>query len=393
MESQETPTKPRRILIFSLVYYPRFIGGAEVAVKEITDRISPDEMSFDMITMRKHASPFERIGNVDVHRVGMPWIGKNVKSSRIFPLSKLLFIIRAYRMAVKLHRKEPYDAVWPIMASYAGLAATLFKKKFPEVPMVLTIQEGDNFERREGIFKSAFRKIFKSADRIQVISNFLAEWSRKMGATCPIEVVPNGVDFDQFSRQIGASERGETRAEFGVKDTDILLVTASRLVHKNAIDDIISALRFLHKSRKLLILGTGPLESGLRDQAEKSRVRDRVIFRGFVPHAELPRYLQASDIFVRPSRTEGLGNSFLEAMAAGIPVIATPVGGIPDFLREGETGLFCDVGHPESIALRVEKLAKDGESRDHIIRKARDMVRSNYDWQGISRKMKAILAS
>jgi glycosyltransferase involved in cell wall biosynthesis len=107
----------------------------------------------------------------------------------------------------------------------------------------------------------------------------------------------------------------------------------------------------------------------------------------------MPQYLHISNIFIRPSRSEGLGNSFLEAMAAGIPVIATPVGGIPDFLKDGETGLFCEVDNPRSIAQKVEKLLKDKESREYIVKNARKMVEEKYQWEAIAERMKEIFES
>ncbi len=386
----------RRILIFSLAYYPRYVGGAEVAVKEITDRIDPSECAFDMVTLRKQAPVFERVGNVNVYRVGAPWFGHNTKSSRILPLSKLLFPFAAFFKALSLNRKQPYDAVWPIMASYAGFAAYLFKLVHPKVPMVLTIQEGDNFERREGIFKFLFAKIFKSADHITAISSFLADWSKQMGATCPIEIIPNGVDYRLFSSENTAIAMA-LKEELGKKADDVFLVTASRLVHKNAVDDIVSALQYLPANIKLIVLGAGALENDLKAQAIKlglnSKESDRVLFIGFVSHSNLPAYLKASDIFIRPSRSEGLGNSFLEAMAAGIPVIATPVGGIPDFLKDGETGLFCEVDNTRSIAQKVEKLMKDKESREYIVKNARKMVEEKYQWKAIANKMKAVFDS
>jgi glycosyltransferase involved in cell wall biosynthesis len=380
----------RRILIFSLVYYPRFIGGAEVAVKEITDRISDTDIQFDMITLRKHASAFEHVGNVNVYRVGMPWFGKDSKSSKLFPLSKILFVPLAALKAISLHRKQKYDAVWPIMASYGGFSAVLFRMIYPNVPMILTVQEGDNFERRQGIFRPLFKKIFTSATRIQVISNYLAEWARSFGATAPIEVIPNGVDCEKFIRPISLIRKSEIRTEAGFSETDIVLVTASRLVYKNAVDTIIAALALLPQNYKLLILGTGADEQALRNQVQSLKLESRVIFKGFISHDLLPEYLQASEIFIRPSRTEGLGNSFLEAMAVGIPVIATPVGGIPDFLTDGQTGLFCEVDNPQSIAQKVEKLTKDKESRDYIVTNARTMVTEDYDWRHVAAEMKDV---
>ena len=118
------------------------------------------------------------------------------------------------------------------------------------------------------------------------------------------------------------------------------------------------------------------------------KFEDRVKFLGYIPHNEMPQYLHVSDIFIRPSLSEGMGNSFIEAMASGIPVIATPVGGIIDFLRDGETGLFCEVQNPKSIAQKGEKLIKDRESRDYIVKNAQKMVNEKYDWNIIAKDMK-----
>ena len=107
-----------RILIFSTAYFP-FVGGAEVAVKEITDRISDHE--FDMITARmsRKIPKFEKMGNVIVYRVG---IG-------IPFFDKALLAILGHFKALKLHSKHSYGLVWSIMASYSGFAALAFKKK------------------------------------------------------------------------------------------------------------------------------------------------------------------------------------------------------------------------------------------------------------------------
>jgi len=387
----------RKILIFSLVYYPRFIGGAEIAIKEITDRIGTDEMQFDMITLRKQASAYERIGNVNIYRVGFSWFGKNTKSSKIFPLSKIFYIPLAFLKAVSLHRKNKYDLIWSMMASYAGFAGFLFKKKYKQVPFVLSIQEGDNFEKRDGVFRPFFRKIFKSADRIQCISKFLADWSRKMGAKCPIVVVPNAVDYELFSKKQTDDELVQLKSKLGKKENDIFLITTSRLVEKNAVDDIVNSLQYLPENVKLLVIGKGGEEDKLHKLASALNLQNeggnRVQFLGYIPHTEMVQYLQASDIFIRPSLSEGFGNSFIEAMASGIPVIATPVGGIVDFLTDGETGLFCEVKNPRSIAQKVEKLIKDRESREYIVKNAKKMVEEDYAWTNIVGEMKEVFNS
>jgi glycosyltransferase involved in cell wall biosynthesis len=388
MEQTKTTQKSRKILVFSLVYYPRFIGGAEVAIKEITDRILPSEIEFDMITLRKQAPKFERIGNINVYRVGLPWFGNNTKSSKIFPLSKLTFPVFAFIKALQLHRKNKYDLVWSMMASYAGFAGYLFKIFNPSIPSVLSIQEGDNFKIRQGIFKLFFAKIFSKADIVQVISNFLATWSKNMGAKSQIVVVPNGVNFYLFSNRKSNSELNNLKKSLNKKEKDIFIVTTSRLVEKNATIDIIDSLTYLPENVKFLIIGTGYEEEMLKNRVSKLGLDNRVNFLGFVKHEDMPQYLHISDIFIRPSLSEGFGNSYIEAMAAGIPVIATPVGGIIDFLKDNETGLLCEVRNPKNIAWKVEMLLNDKSLKEKIVKNALEMVEKKYQWNLIASDMK-----
>jgi len=105
--------------------------------------------------------------------------------------------------------------------------------------------------------------------------------------------------------------------------------------------------------------------------------------------------LHISDIFVRPSLSEGMGNSFIEAMAASIPVIATSVGGIVDFLFDPDknsdkppTGLFCKVRDPEDIAKQVKRLLKNPVLRAQIILNAKRLTAEKYDWSIIAKDMK-----
>src|SRR3989344_6696921 len=119
---------PKRILIFSLTYFP-FVGGAEVAVREITSLIDPAEYEFDMVTLRfdSELPEVEKDGNITIHR-----IGKTIKSPTMSDLyrsplrrNKNFFAFSAANYARTLHDKKPYDAVWAIMANYAGFRALL----------------------------------------------------------------------------------------------------------------------------------------------------------------------------------------------------------------------------------------------------------------------------
>ena len=380
----------RRILIFSLSYFPRLVGGAEVAVKEITDRIPTEEVEFDMITIGDGSSPKEEtLGRVRVHRI----------FKKAGAAQKFLYPFAAYWKARRMTDKTRCDLVWAIMGSYGGFAAFLLKRHNPALRVLLTIQEGDNFARREGVWKIPFGWIFRSPNRIQAISNYLSDWSRDMGATCPVDVIPNGADIALFGPAVPEAVRSDIAKKLCKKEGDVFLVTTSRLVEKNGVADVISALPFLPNNVKFIILGSGPLEAELKQLSLRLGLNytdeppinggNRVHFLGYVPHSDMPRYLAASDIFIRPSLTEGQGASFIEAMAAGLPVIATAVGGIPDFLTDGQTGLVCEVQNPKSIAQKVEKYMKDKESREYIVKKARTLAREKYDWNNIARDMVA----
>lgn len=375
-----------KILIFSVAYHP-FVGGAEVAVKEITDRIHDVEFHLVTVNLDGKQKKEEKIGNVFVHRVGGGiFVGR---------FGRLTFTVFGALKALSLHRTHSFNSTWAIMANYAGFAALFFKYIKPSVPFILTLQEGDPIDyikKQVWFVYPLFVQIFRKADRIQAISNYLADFAKDMGAHAPIEVIPNGVDVSLFSREFPVTElevlRNKIRENFpgGISD-EIFLVTTSRLVVKNGIADVIRALAFLPKNVKFLVIGTGPLEQELNKTVRRERAEERVVFLGQVAYQDIPKYLKASDIFIRPSLSEGMGNSFIEAMAAGIPVIATCVGGIPDFLKENETGLFCDVQNPESVAEQVKKLLNDKGLKEKIVLNAQKMVQEKYDWKSIANAM------
>ncbi|HEY4500231.1 MAG TPA: glycosyltransferase [Candidatus Paceibacterota bacterium] len=384
----------KRILIFSFVYYPRFIGGAEIAIKEITDRISPNDIEFDLIALRLDESlpKFEKVGNVNIYRIG--FAGRQRDSADSLPwylhFNKYLYPFLACMKASRLHARRGYDATWGMMANYSGFGALFFKLFHRDVPFILTLQEGDPIDyikKRVGVFSPIFKSIFTHADRMQTISNYLADFGREMRAKCPIEVIPNGVDPGLFTREYPTEELEKIRKDLEIPNDAPVLITTSRLVIKNAVSDVIKALEHLPEAY-FLVLGTGYQGAELKKLAININVSDRVKFLGFVSHGEMPKYLKASNIFVRPSLSEGFGNSFIEAMAARLPVIATPVGGIVDFLRDKETGLFCEVNSPEDIARKTEIYFHDKNLRNEIIDNAFNMVVGEYDWKLVAKKMK-----
>jgi UDP-glucuronate 4-epimerase len=370
----------KKVLIYSVAYFP-FVGGAEVAIKEITDRL--DYYEFHLVTTRfdKKLPKEEKIGNVTVYRVG--WGTK---------FDKYLYFILALRKGLKLYKENKFEVVHGVLESYAGLSAMLFKM-FTGVKYLLTMQSGDSEEfmrKRTWFWYPIYKRVFKNADFIQTISQYLANRARKYGYRGLVKVIPNGVDLSGFNKDLSNNEKENLKKDLGINENEKILITTSRLVEKNAIDDLIKAAKYLDFPFKLLILGRGYQEEKLKQLAKDLGLEDKVIFLGFVEYHKISQYLKIADVFIRPSLSEGLGNSFLEAMLCQVPVVATPVGGIPDFLIDEQTGLFCEVKNPESIADKIKKLINDDNLRKNIITNAYDMVLRDYDWEGISEEMREI---
>ena len=355
------------ILIFSLAYHP-FVGGAEVAIKEITDRLG-NSFDFDMVTVNLDGQQKkeERVGNINVHRIGKRKICKYV-----FPLAGYLY-------AKKLHGKNNYDIAWAMMANQSGWAAMKFKKKFPRTQYLLTLQEGDSeldIWLRTFFIRPIYKNIYKRADHVQAISNFLKKRAENFGIKNKIDVVPNGI-----------------KKELPVTSEDKIakqIITTSRLVKKNGIKYLIEAIQGVDGN--LIILGGGKLKPKLEKLRDKLNLTNKVIFKGEVSNDDVYKYVSQSAVFVRPSLSEGLGNAFLEAMAMKVPVVATPVGGIPDFLREEETGWFCEVKNSKSIAEKINYVLdpKNQEEVEKVVENANKMVVEGYNWSKISIDMKNI---
>lgn len=393
----------KKILIFSLTYHP-YVGGAEVAIKEITDRLP--EYEFHMITLRFDTTlpPVEEVGNITVHRLG-PTVWKPTVSDRNMPLTlkvaKWAFPVTAAFSAYVLHRRYRYDMTWSMMANHAGFAGMLFKLFHPSVPHILELQDGRAFEEmktRQPILRliwPLYTRVYRAADTIKVISNFLAGEVQKLGVPAPVHIIPNGVDVAKFSAPVSDDVIADLKNKYGKKMGDIFLFTASRLVLSRGVEDTIRALVHLPPQVKFLIAGQGDDRAELEKIAKESGVSERVIFAGHVDHADLPAYYKVSDIFVRPSIIEGFGVAFVEAFAAGIPVVTTPVGGIPDFLFDPEknpdkapTGLFCAVRDPQSIAVAVRRYIEDPALVSEITTNARVLVEEKYEWNSIAKTVK-----
>jgi len=388
----------KSVLIFSTAYLP-LTGGAEVAVREITQRLASSAYRqagwhFDLITAKisPKLARFERIDNVNIHRVG---IGFN-------SLDKLCLPFLGFLKAKELEQEKKYSIIWSIMASQAGIAAAFFKISTKGKKLLLTIQEGDPEEHLERyvfgikflyniLIKPWHLLPFKKADAITVISSDLKKRALKNNPDASVRIIPNGVDLGLFRPK-------RIEEKLGITSGEKIILTVSRLVKKNAVDDLIKAGQYLDFPFKILIIDIGPEEKKLKNLVKKLNLEDKVRFLGNMTHREIVKYYYVADVFVRPSLSEGLGNVFLEAMAIGLPIIGTPVGGIPDFLIDPSTdsgqatGLFCQPGNPESIAQKIKEVLEDNQLREKLIRNGMELVKEKYNWDNIALKMEIVFS-
>jgi len=400
----------KRILIFSFAYEP-FVGGAEIATHEIAQRLVQRGWRFDVVTAR-FISSFpreEELDGVRVVRVGPAFRTRTVgalSKSQLFVI-KMLYPLAALWAAVSLQKKESFQATWSIMASYGGVAASLFSFCFCRTPLVLTLQEGDeedHLTRYVGrvsflyklLIRPWYRLPFRRARRATAISSSLKERANSVRRDLDVVVVPNGVHVEDFEQAFSHEERAQLRRKFGLHEKNHVVLSTSRLVEKNGIDRLIRAAQFVPEDTVILLVGDGPRKEEYVQLATDLSVRDRVVFAGHVSYGELPRYVALADVFCRPSRSEGLGNSFLEAMAAGVPVIGTHVGGIVDFLfdpdinSEPPTGLVVSGDYPDAIARAINRFRTDEDLRHTCVSHAQKLIRDRFQWDAVASQMEAV---
>lgn len=212
---------------------------------------------------------------------------------------------------------------------------------------------------RDPSYRDVIRFGLQKSDAIVCVSDWLAAQTREVFAfDGPLEVVPNFVDQTRFKPR----QNDAARNELGGNGRALLLHTSNFRPLKRALDTL-EILRRLPRELPalLLLLGDGPDVPLLREAAVRHRLLDRVRFLGEIPEAE--PITSASDVALLPSESESFGLAALEAMACGVPVVATRAGGLPEVIQDGTTGFLHEVGDVDGMAADVARLLRDPELR------------------------------
>ena len=189
-----------------------------------------------------------------------------------------------------------------------------------------------------------------------------------------LRVVSGGVDEEYFLPPTN-SERAAARASFRLGD-EIAVVTAARLVPVKCLDTLLEASKKL-PGVQFILAGDGPLRANLEALARTLGITDRVMFAGQLSDAR--DLLAAADIFALPSRSEGLSNSIMEAMACGLPVVASSIRANAEVVTDGETGLLVPVADVQALTKAIERLATDVDLRSQYGATGRRRIQDHFN--------------
>jgi glycosyltransferase involved in cell wall biosynthesis len=316
-------------------------GGAEKAMVDLALRLDRRRFAVTVCATRSTGN-YQPI--LDAAGVATFVVGRQTKWD-LYKLSRLVRFLRRQPVHI-LHTHLFGSNTWGrLLGTLAG------------VPVIIAHEHGSTIARREVWID---RLLYRLSDAILVPSEASKRWLRAQeGVPARLfHVVYNGVDIAQFSRDGAAAE---IRAELGIPADVPVIGTVGRLSADKGGQDVliraVARLRQAYPAARLVVVGDGALRPKLEQLAARLDLGAAVIFTGV--RADVPRLLDAMDMFVLPSLREALPVAVLEAMASARPVVATNVGGVHEVLRDGETGLLVPPGDPAALAAALQRLVSD----------------------------------
>lgn len=272
---------------------------------------------------------------------------------------------------------------WTI-SGLVGYLATRLRR----CPLVLSVRGSDVhlLGGRAGRWLNRF--VCQRMDAVLAVSQDIADRLVESGVDRGrVHVVPNGVDA-----RFCPGDRLAARRRLELPEGAFLVLFVGLLVPVKGVELLVDAFRRgLPENARCVLVGDGSLEPHLRSLANEEGLGERLVFAGRRPSGEIPTWMQAADLLVLPSLSEGRPNVVLEAQACGIPVIATRVGGTPELIGDGETGVLIEPGDVEMLAHAIERLAADAGLRARMGAAARKRVESSgLTWAATAGKVREV---
>lgn len=267
-------------------------------------------------------------------------------------------------------------------AGYAGLRIG----RRHGLPVVVSLRGSDIniYPFRDRWTMKLTRKVLSEADRVLAVSNELAVVASTIATPLkPIETVYTGCDLDEFS--FDAEARTTIRQRLCIPVGSVVLAFVGNLLKEKGADELMAAFCTLVKrgmdELQIVIVGAGVHQKEMMAAAENGGTGDKAHFVEQVPHKEIPAWLSASDIVVLPSWHEGLPNAIVEAMACERPVVATRVGGIPEVVEDGVSGVLVDRRDVRALTEAIGELVSDATKRRTMGHAGRRIVEQRFSWQ------------
>ena len=305
----------------------------------------------------------------------------NVKEGFLVKIQVLTFLFfNLIHSILKLRKMDVVHVQWPIPN---GLGA-IFLKKIYGIPYINTIHGEEVHLSKRYHLLFALRWLVNNSSKTITNSTATRKFCLEAGLDGDkIEVIPFGVDTD-FFRPLDVYK----------DETIFQILSVGYLIERKGFEYLIRAMPLVlekHKQARLKIVGSGPLESKLKELIYELDLGDEVEIVNNVSDEELLMIYNSSDLFVLPSivdsqgNTEGLGVVLLEAMACGLPVIGSDVGGIPDIIEDNKTGIMISEKDISGISGAILKLIENENYLEKLSIQGYDIVRDRFSWKKISK--------
>jgi sugar transferase (PEP-CTERM/EpsH1 system associated) len=336
-------------------------GGLENGVVNLCNRLAVDQFSASICVFRAGGA---LEASVDRSRVALFAAKRHWRYDPTLPF-RLAWLLRRRRIDI-LHTH-----------SWGTLVEGVLAAKMAGTPLVVHGEHGILEERSRNV--PVQRWLWSRADRVTAVAAPLADrMANLIGFPRDrIRVIANGVDTERFHSQ--KESCSENRRRFGLPLTGLLVGVVARLEPVKNHLGILHALARLRRGgaeAALVLAGDGPMRDQLQKAARDLEIQEHVYFLGNV--VEVERLLGAIDVFVLNSQSEGMSNTILEAMASGVPVIATAVGSNPALVADGETGYLVPADDPAMLSRAMERLAGDQPLRREMGSRGRLRVERDF---------------
>ena len=362
--------------------YPPIGGGAGNASANIARLLV--RMGNDVLLLTSHFDDFARDEICDGVRI-VRVSALRRKMDRSSALEQISFIFAASFRTLGLVRQFEPDVTLAFFGLPSGAVAWLLKKTF-RLPYVVSLRGGDvpgfrpyDFRVYHKVAAPFLHVIWHSASAVVANSRGLHDLATAFDSTIEIPIIPNGVDLEKFS----APERDWSSPR---------ILSVGRVVYQKGFD---LALRALAELKDLgwqwTIAGDGPQMPVLQAMVEEHGLQNRIHFLGWLTANQLKEQYASANLFLFPSRHEGMPNAVLEAMASGLPVIATRIAGNEELVVNDETGKLVPTEDVESLRESLRLLLVDAQKREQTGRAARRRVESSFSWNRVAEQYQIIL--